>query len=47
VDLRLRAAYGRDAHLCVAPDAHGGTTAFLDLPFREFAGERPRRRSMP
>jgi len=44
VELRLRAAYGRDAHLRVAPDPQGGTTAFLDLPNREFTGERVARR---
>jgi len=36
VELRLRAAYGADAHLRVAPDPRGGTTAYLDLPHREF-----------
>lgn len=46
VALRLRAAYGEDARLSVGPDAHGGTTAFLDLPHRDFvrvrrAPERP------
>ena len=37
VNLRLRAAYGADAHLTIGPDPQGGTTAFLDLPLREFA----------
>jgi len=32
VDLRLRAAYGSDAHLTVGPDEQGGTSALLDLP---------------
>ena len=34
VELRLRAAYGRDAQLTVGPDAQGGTSAVLDLPLR-------------
>ena len=38
VDLRLRAAYGNDARLTVGPDHQGGTSAFLDLPLRSFAG---------
>jgi LytS/YehU family sensor histidine kinase len=40
VDLRLRAAYGNDARLTVGPDHQGGTSAFLDLPLRSFAGPR-------
>lgn len=40
VNLRLRAAYGADAHLTIGPDPQGGTTAFLDLPLREFAAAR-------
>jgi hypothetical protein len=40
VELRLRAAYGRDAHLSVGPDAHGGTSAVLDLPLRWVPGVR-------
>jgi LytS/YehU family sensor histidine kinase len=40
VNLRLRAAYGADAHLTIGPDPQGGTTAFLDLPLREFAAVR-------
>lgn len=44
VELRLRAAYGTDASLTVGPDPNGGTTAFLDLPLRDFAvSPRPRR----
>jgi len=38
VELRLRAAYGDDARLTVGPDRQGGTSAFLDLPLRSFAG---------
>ena len=38
VDLRLRAAYGGDARLTVGPDAHGGTSAVLDLPVRHAPG---------
>src|SRR5215469_1906033 len=38
VELRLRAAYGRDAHLTVGPDAQGGTSAVLDLPLRWVPG---------
>jgi hypothetical protein len=38
VELRLRAAYGNDARLTVGPDRQGGTSAFLDLPLRSFAG---------
>ena len=34
VALRLRAAYGTDAHLRVMPDPRGGTLAQLDLPVR-------------
>lgn len=34
VALRLRAAYGTDAHLLVMPDPQGGTLAQLDLPAR-------------
>lgn len=34
VDLRLRAAYGDEAHLVVGPDQQGGTTAVLLLPVR-------------
>src|SRR5215469_17976450 len=34
----LRAAYGRDAHLTVGPDAQGGTSAVLDLPLRWVPG---------
>lgn len=34
VDLRLRAAYGEEAHLAVGPDQQGGTTAILVLPVR-------------
>jgi len=34
VELRLRAAYGRDAQLVIGPDAQGGTSAVLDLPLR-------------
>jgi two-component system, LytTR family, sensor kinase len=34
VELRLRAAYGADAHLTVGPDGQGGTSAILDLPVR-------------
>jgi two-component system LytT family sensor kinase len=37
VDLRLRAAYGEEAHLVVGPDQHGGTTAILVLPMRHQA----------
>jgi hypothetical protein len=37
VELRLRAAYGTDAHLSVGPDAAGGTSAVLDLPLRRVA----------
>ncbi len=40
VALRLRAAYGEDARLTVGPDAQGGTTAFLDLPHRDFVRVR-------
>jgi histidine kinase len=41
VELRLRAAYGNDARLTIGPDHHqGGTSAFLDLPLRSFAGPR-------
>ena len=40
MNLRLRAAYGADAHLTIGPDPQGGTTAFLDLPLREFAAAR-------
>jgi cytochrome c-type biogenesis protein CcmH/NrfF len=47
VELRLRAAYGSDAHLRVAPDPQGGTTAYLDLPHREFAGAARLRRAAP
>jgi hypothetical protein len=43
VELRLRAAYGGDATLTVGPDPHGGTSAFLDLPLRDFATVRPQR----
>lgn len=38
VDLRLRAAYGRDAQLTIGPDAQGGTSAVLDLPLRWVPG---------
>lgn len=38
VDLRLRAAYGRDARLTIGPDAQGGTSAVLDLPLRWVPG---------
>ena len=38
VELRLRAAYGGDARLTVGPDAHGGTSALLDLPLRTTPG---------
>jgi hypothetical protein len=38
VDLRLRAAYGGDAHLVVGPDQQGGTTAILVLPVRRQPG---------
>jgi hypothetical protein len=38
VELRLRAAYGRDAALSVGPDAQGGTSAVLDLPLRWVPG---------
>jgi hypothetical protein len=41
VELRLRAAYGADATLTVGPDPQGGTSAFLDLPWRECATVRP------
>jgi LytS/YehU family sensor histidine kinase len=34
VELRLRAAYGSDARLTIGPDHTGGTSAFLDLPWR-------------
>jgi LytS/YehU family sensor histidine kinase len=34
VDLRLRAAYDGDARLSIGPDAHGGTSAILNLPVR-------------
>jgi len=44
VELRLRAAYGSDARLTVGPDPTGGTTAFLDLPLRDYAATQPRRR---
>jgi|HubBroStandDraft_6_1064221.scaffolds.fasta_scaffold283529_1 hypothetical protein len=37
VSLRLRVAYGEDAHLRIAPDLNGGTTAVLDLPVRRTA----------
>jgi len=47
VELRLRAAYGGDAHLRVAPDPQGGTTAYLDLPHREFAGAARAARAAP
>ncbi len=43
VELRLRAAYGADATLTVGPDPQGGTSAFLDLPWRDFATVRPQR----
>ena len=43
VELRLRAAYGTDATLTVGPDPQGGTSAFLDLPWRDFAAVRPQR----
>jgi two-component system LytT family sensor kinase len=46
VELRLRAAYGDDATLTVGPDPQGGTSAFLDLPWREFATVRPQRQSL-
>jgi two-component system LytT family sensor kinase len=45
VELRLRAAYGDDATLTVGPDPQGGTSAFLDLPSRDFATVRPQRQS--
>jgi len=45
VELRLRAAYGDDATLTVGPDPQGGTSAFLDLPLRDFATVRPQRQS--
>jgi two-component system LytT family sensor kinase len=38
VELRLRAAYGSDARLTIGPDQTGGTSAFLDLPWRGRAG---------
>ncbi len=44
VELRLRAAYGNDAHLLVGPDPRGGTTAFLNLPLRDFISTGARRR---
>lgn len=34
VELRLRAAYGDEAHLAVGPDQQGGTSAILVLPVR-------------
>lgn len=34
VELRLRAAYGEQAHLAVGPDPQGGTSAILVLPVR-------------
>lgn len=44
VDLRLRAAYGDEAHLVVGPDQQGGTTAILMLPVRRRAcAELPQR----
>jgi len=47
VDLRLRAAYGGEAHLRVGPDQEGGTTAFLDLPLRRGGGTSARLEGMP
>ncbi|MBV9696230.1 MAG: histidine kinase [Gammaproteobacteria bacterium] len=47
VELRLRAAYGPDARLRVGPGAQGGTTAFLDLPHRDFLGARRARKRGP
>ena len=38
VNLRLRAAYGGDAHLAVGPDQQGGTSAILVLPLRHQLG---------
>jgi hypothetical protein len=43
VQSRLQAAYGADATLIVGPDPQGGTSAFLDLPWRDFATGRPQR----
>jgi LytS/YehU family sensor histidine kinase len=37
VELRLKAAYGADAHLSIGPDSAGGTSAVLDLPLRRVA----------
>ena len=45
VELRLRAAYGRDAHLAIGPDEQGGTSAVLDLPLRWVPGVPVRERS--
>lgn len=42
VDLRLRAAYGEEAHLAVGPDQQGGTTAILVLPVRRRPGANAR-----
>jgi len=38
VELRLRAAYGTDAHLAVGPDQQGGTTAIVVLPVQRRPG---------
>ena len=38
VELRLRTAYGADAHLSIGPDEQGGTSAILDLPRRALSG---------
>jgi hypothetical protein len=40
VELRLKAAYGVDAHLSIGPDSAGGTSAVLDLPLRRVAPAR-------
>jgi two-component system, LytTR family, sensor kinase len=45
VELRLKAAYGADAHLTVGPDSAGGTSAVLDLPLRRVAPRVPAERA--
>jgi two-component system, LytTR family, sensor kinase len=45
VELRLKAAYGADAHLTVGPDSAGGTSAVLDLPLRRVASRIPAERA--
>jgi len=46
VVLRLHAAYGDDARLTIGPDPQGGTSAYLDLPLRDYAVTRLQRRDL-